>query len=232
MENNEVIVLEIKFNYMGKEEKIYPVVLNDKNNMILVDCGYEGFLPLIEKEMQKHGLNPNNLNYLYLTHQDDDHMGSAYEIKKKYPNIKIITSKIEKDYISGKKKNIRLEQGENLLKFLEGDEKKFGEQFCERMRNIKNVTPNIEVEDGEVFDWVGGCEVIDTRGHTSGHTSLYLKKYKYLIVGDAGVLENNTLVVANPQYSYNLEQAKNSLKKIKSMDIKKYICYHGGVKSL
>lgn len=35
-----------------------------------------------------------------------------------------------------------------------------------------------------LVDWFGGCTVVETPGHTPGHTSLYLKNEKIFITGD------------------------------------------------
>ncbi len=43
-----------------------------------------------------------------ITHHDDDHMGALYEIKEKYPHIKVVSSEIESEYISGKRKSLRI----------------------------------------------------------------------------------------------------------------------------
>jgi len=45
-------------------------------------------------------------------------MGALSEIKEKYPNIKVVSSEIESEYISVKKKSLRLLQAEEILKDL------------------------------------------------------------------------------------------------------------------
>ncbi|GFZ92569.1 hypothetical protein GCM10010978_33280 [Compostibacillus humi] len=45
-----------------------------------------------------------NLKNIIITHYDDDHIGSLYDFKTKYPWIKIIASDIESKFISGEKK--------------------------------------------------------------------------------------------------------------------------------
>lgn len=41
--------------------------------------------------------------------------------------------------------------------------------------------------------------------------------------------EGESLNVANPEYSMNLEDAENSFKKIKDLNADKYFCFHGGL---
>lgn len=225
---NDIIVLNITFTYNGIEHIIHPVVLRSDQETVLVDCGYPEFFEQISDALKTASIEPNDLTAIYLTHQDDDHMGTALAFKRRYPHLKIITSKVEAPYVSGKVKNLRLAQAEALLQTLPDEEKAFGRAFCQRLEALESVAVDIEVEEGDRFEWAGGCEVIATPGHTPGHTSLYLHRDKVLITGDAGVIENGALVVANPQFCLDIQKAQESLLKIKNFDVSSYICYHGG----
>jgi glyoxylase-like metal-dependent hydrolase (beta-lactamase superfamily II) len=71
--------------------------------------------------------------------------------------------------------------------------------------------------------------VITTPGHMPGHISIYLKETKTLIAGDALVVENGKLMIANPQYTLDMQKAKESIRKLMSYEIDTILCYHGGV---
>lgn len=221
-------MLDINFEYNNEIRKIYPVVLIDDLEVILVDCGYPGFLPMLENEMKSKGINPASLTKVIITHHDDDHMGALYEIKKKYPKIQVVASEMESDYISGRKKSLRLIQAEDVLKTLPEEQKQFGIEFIDILKKIKPVDVDLTVNDGEDFNWGGGVRIIATPGHTPGHISLLLKESNFIVTGDAAVVENGKLVVANPNYSLDLKQAEASLEKIISMKPDRYYCYHGG----
>lgn len=225
---NKVVMLDINFEYNNEIRKINPVVLMDDVEVVLVDCGYPGFLPLLEKEMKLKGINPSSLTKVVITHHDDDHMGAIYEIKEKYPNIKVMASEIESDYISGRKKSLRLIQAEEFQKILPEDQKKFGTEFINTLKKIKPVNVDLIVNDGEEFNWAGGVSIIATPGHTPGHISLLLKESNSIITGDAAVVENGKLVVANPNFALDLKKAEISLAKLISMKLDRYYCYHGG----
>ena len=85
------------------------------------------------------------------------------------------------------------------------------------------------LHDHDVFSWCGKVEIISTPGHTPGHICLYLHEFKTLIAGDALFLQNGELVISLPMFTYDMEQAKKSVKKLLDYDIEKIICYHGGV---
>ncbi len=221
--------VNINFKFGDSEDVIYPVILKDNKEMVLVDCGYTGFMPVIEEAMKEKGLDCNQLTKIFVTHHDHDHMGTLADFKSKYPNIKVVASETEAPYIGGEKKYLRLEQAEAMQSTLSGEQKAFGEAFCEILRKVKPVKVDILVHGGERLDWCGGCEIIETPGHTPGHLSLYIKNKKTMITGDAAVLENNQLVIANPQYTLNLDHAKESLATLMNYDVETFICYHGGI---
>lgn len=227
MEN--IIVLNVNYKFGDMEGTIHPVVLRDKNEMILVDCGYTGFMSIIEDAMRTENLDCNKLTKIVITHHDHDHMGALADFKHKYPDVKIVASEIEAPYISGEKKSLRLEQAESLQSTLNEEQKKFGRAFCDILKSVKTVEVDEFVHDGEVMNWCGGCEIVGTSGHTPGHISLYIKNKKTLITGDAAALENNQLVIANPQFTLDVENANKSISKILDYDADTYICYHGGV---
>lgn len=225
----KIIVLNIKFKFGETEDIIHPVILKDDNEMILVDCGYTGFLSVLEEAIKEENLDCNQLTKILITHHDHDHMGALAAFKEKYPNIKIVASEIEAPYISGEKKSMRLEQAEELLKTLSDEQKPFGKAFCEILKSVKPAKVDILVHDGDILDWLGGCEIVGTPGHTPGHISLYLRNKKTLITGDAAVLENNQFAIANPQFTLDMENAKKSITKILSYDAETFILYHGGI---
>lgn len=224
-----IIVLNIKYKFDDVEGIIHPVILKDNSEMILVDCGYTGFMPIIEEAIKSEGLDCNQLTKIIITHHDHDHMGALADFKQKYPNIKVVASEIEAPYIEGEKKSLRLEQAEALQSTLSEEQKSFGESFCKVLKSVKPVKVDILVHDGEVMNWCGGCEIVCTPGHTPGHISLYLKNKRAFITGDAAALENSQLVIANPQFTLDIENANKSISKILDYDAETYICYHGGV---
>ena len=222
-------ILDLKYTFGGMEQHIYPAVLLGEDGAVLIDCGYPGSLPMIEAQLQAHGIDPRSLTKLVLTHQDGDHTGAAAELKEKYPDIQVLASCEEAPYISGERKNLRLQQGEDLQEQLPEDQKAFGEQFCQRYRDLVPVLPDVLLHDGDRFDWGGGCEILATPGHTPGHISIRALDGEYMITGDAAVLEGDALTIANPEFCPDMEAAKNSLAEMKRHKCRRCICCHGGV---
>lgn len=226
---NKLYVLEINFEINGAMESIYPVLLSSENEMILIDCGYPNFLQLIEECASKNTIDLEKLTKLIITHHDFDHMGSAADLKSKYPNIKILASSKDKNYINGKEKSLRLQQAESVYNDLPDDQKEAALTFHKLLESVDNVDVDIILNDGDIFDWCGGMEMVETPGHMPGHISIYLKESKTLIAGDALVILNSKLAIANPQYTLDISEAKKSINKLLNYDIQKIICYHGGI---
>ena len=225
---HKIIVLTIKSRFGEMESVIHPVVLKDEKHMVLIDCGYTGFLPALEQAAADNNLDLGELTHVLITHQDHDHMGALYALKHKYPKLQVVAGEKETPYISGQLKSLRLLQAEALQRDLPEEQKAFGLEFCDILKKVQPTEVDITVRDGDVFDWCGGCTILETPGHTPGHISLYVNQEKVLITGDAAALENNQLIIANPQFTLDIREAKESLNKIVNYGAKEIICYHGG----
>ncbi|MGE7632829.1 MBL fold metallo-hydrolase [Bacillus paramycoides] len=223
----KIIELPIEFEYNGRKQCIYPSLIISNNELTLVDTGYTNFSPLIEDAILKHGYEMKNLKNIIITHYDDDHIGSLYDFKVKYPQINIIASEIESNYISGDIKSERLVQAEEMLERMPNEEKEFGEWFIQQLKNVRHVSVDEKVCDGQMI-LNNECQIVATPGHTSGHISLYFPNLDCVITGDAAVQDNRELVIANPNFCLDIEKAEQSLKKIKDLKAESYYCYHGG----
>ncbi|HFK1449998.1 MULTISPECIES: MBL fold metallo-hydrolase [Bacillus cereus group] len=223
----KIIELPIEFEFNGQKQCIYPSLIILHNELTLVDTGYPSFLPLIENAILKHGYEMKNLKNIIITHYDDDHIGALYDFKVKYPHVNIIASEIDSYYISGEIKSERLVQAEEMLQCMPIEEKEFGEWFIQQLKNIRHVSVDEKVCDGQMI-LNNECQIVATSGHTSGHISLYFPNLDCVITGDAAVQENRELVIANPGFCLDIEKAEESLNKIKSLKAASYYCYHGG----
>ncbi len=225
---NSIIVLDVNFNFGYGEDSIHPVIFQDENEMILVDCGYTGFLPLLEQSAADKGVDFSKLTKVIITHHDHDHMGSLAAIKKKYSNVKVITSEADSPYVSGRLKSLRLEQAEQRQLMLAPEQREEGIVFQNILKSVECTEVDVTVKDGDCIPCCGGIEIVATPGHMSGHISLYLKEHKTLISGDALAIVKGNLEIPEPKYTLNMAEAIKSLLKLMNYDIQRIICYHGG----
>ncbi|MDV7764661.1 MBL fold metallo-hydrolase [Peribacillus sp. CSMR9] len=223
----KIIELPIEFEFNKQQNHIYPNLIILNNELTLVDTGYSNSLPLIENEILKNGYEVKNLKNIIITHYDGDHIGSLYDFKEKYPWINIIASESESKYISGEMKSERLVQAEEMLENMPNKEIEFGKWFIQQLKNLKHVSIDEKVNDGDmILD--NNCRVVATPGHTSGHISLYFPSLKSVITGDAAVNEGQELIIANQNFCLNVEKAQQSLRKVINLKAETYYCYHGG----
>lgn len=225
---HRIIQLTITMMFGEVENTAHPILLCDESNVILIDCGYIGSLPLIEKELNRHGITITQLTGLVITHHDHDHMGAAAALKKANPNMKIYASQKEAVFISAKEKPFRLCQAEEMQESLPPEQQAFGQAFCDMLRRVEPVGVEYELSDGERFDWCGGCQILFTPGHTEGHISLYLEESNRIVTGDAMALEDAVPVLANPQFAFDPVLAEQSMQKLLEKKAEVYYCYHGG----
>lgn len=168
---------------------------------ILFDPGLNNYVDLRMMEMQKDGLNPENIKYIVNTHGHPDHFeGSTYFMGK---NIPIAMHKDEIDFVN-----------------------KIGPMFCEMMGMQ---FPDIKFDKvlGEGKWKIGNTEleIFATPGHSPGSICIYWPEKKTLVCGDL-VFENSVGRTDFP--GGNGELLKNSIKKISGLDIEILLPGHMG----
>lgn len=225
----DLFVLEVTFSYGGREDALYPVVLRGGGETILVDCGYAGFAPLLERAMEKHALKLADLTGVIITHHDIDHLGALAELKEQYPALKVYASPGEKPCIEGTQKSLRLQQAEDLYACLPEEQKPGALQFQQQLKSVRPVPVDGVLLPGEAIPFLPGVKVLATPGHTPGHISLYLREQKILVAADAVVYEHGAFDIANPQYTLDLPAAISSVEKLQHLEPHTVVCFHGGV---
>lgn len=213
----ELITLPLLFEMGEMRFYVYPTVIKNKDNLILIDTGYPGFLPVIEKAFKDKGLDINHLRQVILTHHDHDHIGAAKELAAEYPDVEIRCSKEQMPYVLGEKKSLRLEQAEKT-----GADSDFI-QMLKSVEYLDQVQPLADNE--QICD---GVKVIETPGHMPGHLSIYVEAVKTLISGDMLIHEGGVLAIADERFVLDKEEEIHSLKKVMNLELEKIICFHGG----
>lgn len=226
---NGVEMLEISSSVLGMKKTVYPVLLWDDNDTVLVDTGYPGQLELFREAVEKAGVPFKSINRVIITHQDMDHIGSLSSIIKYLGGkVQVISHQVEKQYITGEKTPVKIAQLEARRDSLSEDMKAFHDRLKANYENFKTDVDRTVV-DGELLPYCGGIRVIHTPGHTPGHISLYHIKSRTLVAGDALNIDNGCLAGPNPKYTYDMEEGLESVKRFAGYDIENIVCYHGGL---
>ena len=227
-ENIEMIKLSM--NVMERERIVYPTLIWDNDNVILIDTGIPSNLETIKNQMETAGVSFARLNIIIATQQDIDHIAGIKGILFEKPEVMVLAHEADKPYIQGDKKVKRLNSKfmERIKDLPEEEQLKIVDMF-----ENSNVKVNTTLTDGEMLPYCGGITIIHTPGHTPGHICLYHQRSKTLIAGDAMNILHGELVGPNEdpmsEDGVNANDAINSLKKLTDYDIKNIITYHGGL---
>ena len=224
----KVIALPLEFKREEMKLTIFPTLIQDENNLILVDCGYPGFGEKIAEAMKQVGGSIQDLTKIIITHHDHDHIGALKEIVSLYPQVEVLCSEKQAPFVTGQEKSLRLVQAEEKHKALNEVEREQNQKFMDMILSVQHVTKVTTVKDGEILPVCGGVQIIDTSGHMPGHISVYIPSEKTLIAGDALGGQNGNLCIANPQFVLDMKTAIKAVEKLSHYDIEKVICYHGG----
>jgi len=207
--------------------EVHPVLIQEGKELILCDAGYPNQIEQIESELNKFGFGINDLTKVLISHHDHDHIGSLASLKARNPSLQVMASEIEKPFIDGSKKALRLIQAEEYNQTLSEEARAFGELFANYLATINTVKVDITVKGDDYI--ANGVKIISTPGHTPGHLSVLLEEESVLFVGDALAYENDQFTIANPEFTLDIDACIKSIRKIKNMQSEKIICYHGGL---
>lgn len=221
--------LKITFEYDQRPYTVYPTVIQENKTIILVDLGYPGFLPLIEEALEAVGIPPKKVTHLFLTHHDDQHMGAAFEWKKKYRKVKIIASEVETPYIEGKIDSVKLQRAKEMLASVPEKHLDIAEGYIEALSSIRPVSVDIQVTGESRLPIQHPHEILETPGFTPGHLSLYFPEEKIIVAGNAAAIEKRQVTLAEMDQCLDLKQAADSLERLIQKDPNEIICFHGGV---
>jgi glyoxylase-like metal-dependent hydrolase (beta-lactamase superfamily II) len=227
-------MLELPALLMNGPGVLYPTLLWDQQDVVLVDAGLPGMAPQFLEAMAQANVRPEKLTRIIITHHDLDHIGSLGELLRAVPHrVEVLAHAEEVPYIQGERLPIKMTpemvaQMEERMKGLPEEQRQAMRKMSEGLGNQK-LTVDRTVGDGELLPCCGGIQVIHTPGHTPGHICLYLAAMKTLIAGDALFAEGGNLMPAPAFINADASMAFASLEKLTRCDIANVIAYHGGL---
>jgi hydroxyacylglutathione hydrolase len=181
----------------------------------LIDAGTAHTVRDVQKALTNLKIDPNQIDYMIITHEHYDHGAGAALLLEKMPKAKVYASDITA-------KVLRSPQ-----EILEKTKKYYGEA-----RTLVSPYPPVRevqaIKEGYKFDLGNGVtlEVRNFKGHTPGGIGLFESKTKTLFAGDAVCVYNEEFdFYLPPSYPdlFDYETYLNSLRKISSTDFN-YLC--------
>ncbi|WP_123039578.1 MBL fold metallo-hydrolase [Cohnella candidum] len=224
-------MLKIEAAMMGRTETVYPVLIWDEKDAVLIDTGYPGQLPLIRAAASEAGKRLEELTKVLISHQDIDHIGSLPALLEEQPDLEVSAHPLEQPYIQGEKRLLKITD-EAISQAVAAMPPNVPEEWKTAFRRTLENPPKGRVDrllaGGTTLPFGGGIVVIETPGHTPGHLSFYHLPSRTLIACDALTIEGGKLAPPAPHLCSDPDQALRSLKRFEEFDIQRLICYHGG----
>ena len=226
---SNIVRLPLEFNTGDFVTHINPVAVKGPSGLLLIDCGFPGFVPKLEEAMAREGLRLGNVKKLLITHHDGDHMGALKALLDKYPGIEVLCSPEQAPFITGKEKPLRLSLFEQQYETLTDEaEKKALQAEMQGLRDLQTIDSVTVMADGAVLpDY--GVRIIKVSGHMPGHVCAYIGREKTLVSGDALISSDGKLAGPDSRFTLDMDTAVESLRKLVDYDIETVICYHGGI---
>jgi glyoxylase-like metal-dependent hydrolase (beta-lactamase superfamily II) len=223
----EMLELDVE---LGMPVIINPTLVWDDSAVVLIDSTAPGFGQVLFAAISAAGFDYRQISHMLFTHHDGDHVGEIGRIVEEAAGVKVMASAGEKPYIQGDLPPIKMtperkiEMDKMVSELPEEKRREMQQAFARTTTPVDEI-----VTDGEVLPFCGGIEVVETPGHTPGHTCYYLQKYKILVAGDALNVIDGKLAGPKAIFTDNMSLAIKSLEKLLNYDIEAVICHHGGL---
>jgi glyoxylase-like metal-dependent hydrolase (beta-lactamase superfamily II) len=188
-----------------------------RDGFVLIDTGLSSQWEKLEAELTSAGCLPDKLKLVVVTHGDFDHTGNCAKLQERY-KAKIAMHEADafmaEDGVFLKRK-VRTLAGKILILF---------SRLRRRKMVFQKFKPDILLKDGQDLNEYGfNAKVIHIPGHTKGSIGV-LTDEGDLFVGDTLV---NSRKPDMAIFIDNFEELKNSIDKLKKMNIEKIYPGHG-----
>jgi glyoxylase-like metal-dependent hydrolase (beta-lactamase superfamily II) len=182
--------------------------LVDGDPASLIDTGYAGSTPAIERAMSDLGRRLGDVARVVCTHGHPDHAGSARALADRGIEVLIHPADAER---------MRTGWGSAVR------HPSRGRLFAAMTPPLERFTP---LADGDVLPMLGGLEVIHTPGHTPGSVCLYGARDRVLFVGDALQRRGGKIGFASALYSDDRRAAERAVKRLAELDVEVVVFSH------
>ena len=228
---DSIMQFYMPYDFNNKRVIIRPSIFSTKNQSVLIDAGFENSYRYIENDLYKYDISRVSIKKIVITQHDFEHIGGLYEIKDRFPDIEIMSSKEEAPFISGVQKSPLLIRAEEKFKSSKSDmNKSFWYEYCENMQKIRHVPVDTILKDGQMLDWCyGGIRVMSVPGASVGNIALHFEKYGTMIAGNAISTDGKDIFPPSYRTAYDYSLGKLNFDKLFFTRVTSYLCFHGGI---
>ncbi|WP_368411778.1 MBL fold metallo-hydrolase [Haladaptatus halobius] len=203
--DRHVYSFPITFDRGDRRVTVHPSGVETDDGLVLLDAGFPGQTDDLASALAEDGFDLDDVETLFLTHQDGDHAGGAHEL----------VERTDATVVAHPRDALAIEGDEDPIK-------SSGDRY-------PPVSVDVQVVEGVVFRTEAGpMRVVETPGHTPGHVSLVLPDADLLIAGDALTADEDGLAGPNERFTPEMDEAVDSVGKLAEFDVSRTLCYHGG----
>ncbi len=176
----------------------HQYLIAGKNGFLLVDTGLSTNYTHIVNILKAKNISVFDIEMIVITHADGDHFGCLADFQEKTTALVSAASQIEAQAIV-KGESSRKMKGNGLRKVLFN--------LASPLFHSKPAKIDRILSDGDYLPFLGGLEIIDTKGHTPGHISLWSASTRTLFAGDSIIIKKGTLLPSSGPNTWNDEMA-------------------------
>ena len=190
------------------------VFLAVDEQVTVIDAGWRGCGGLILKALESLGRHPEEIGCLVATHHHPDHVGAMAFLRQK-SGAKVAAHQSEAPVISGMQEPPAPQvMNHGPLHSIYG----WLSHGFTALEAVAPVPVDLPLADGSRLDVLGGMEVVHCPGHTPGNICLHFPNEGLVVVGDALQYHHGQLELPHPWYTVDMEQAKDSARKLAALD--------------
>lgn len=197
------------------DTKVY--ILFEADRVVVVDAATPGRASAVWRHLASLGYGAEDVDEIWLTHGDIDHMGSVAALKAG-SGAKVVAHQADAALVDG---STHRELGP--LPFA----RTYQGLFNWTIHHLFRYEPTPVDHPVEEHDALGSWQVVHAPGHTPGSVCFYNPERKLAIVGDALNHRRGQLGAPPPMFTPDMAQAHASIHKIAALDFDVCCFGHG-----
>jgi glyoxylase-like metal-dependent hydrolase (beta-lactamase superfamily II) len=208
---------------LGGWEEVNSVFLIEADQPCLVETGPQRDVDRVLEGLQRHGLGPEDLAWVVLTHIHLDHAGGVGEIAQRFPKAKVVCHPKGLRHLA------------DPTRLIAASAQVYGDRLDSLYGLMTAVEPDrlVAAEDGGVIALGRGKQLtlVNSPGHAKHHIGVLEGESGILLVGDAVGVKlpgAGPLRPATPPDDFDLELAVGSLHKFLELAPQQLILTHYG----
>jgi glyoxylase-like metal-dependent hydrolase (beta-lactamase superfamily II) len=197
-------IIEDVYVIPGVTANVYLIAGSD--GLTLIDTGLPHSERAIRKYLAEQGWSAGDIKRILITHADMDHYGCLAHLQEE-SGARTYASPIEAEAIAEGRSSRPLDYSSNT-RF-----QRFMLSLFSPMMKAIPFKVDETLAEGQVLPPLGGLQVVETPGHSPNHISFFAPSVGVLFCGDSMRSDNRGLHTSNSRNDWDLEKARDSVRK-------------------